>query len=762
MKQEYRLVIFFVLAFLILLTSQSVMERLGLVAPPPPAEIDAPPVEGEIIAGGLEVEPGPVENLADVPAFAGHPDGITAFARSRADRGLASAPPELVANPVEDRAEAADPLDAEAVPANSLVLGSAVAGADPADDYRLEVRLSQKGAGVSAIALAQHAAEPGVGHPEAMRLTLLDAARSPDGPGVPFAIGLREIEGRSDLAQPVEPSMSRWEVVPDAEGRTVRPVEADTKAGLKAGQRVVFRQRSESGLTTSKIYTLRKGADTFEVRLRFDSDVPRELTYTLIGPYGLPIEGDWFTRTFREVFFGKLSGESTEVETHAASEVVTGQEKGNPIRVTTLPIAFAGVENQYYTVFFEPTPLPRSAAQRVDSATVAFPTEVRDEEPQKTDVGVQLVSKPLTAAPGRPVEQAFQVYAGPKDVEALAPLGAQDLGAFRNRWAIPGSIWIAQNVISPLLQKIYGLTASVAAIFGGKEGNYGIAIILLTIVVRMMMFPLSRKQAISAKRMQDVKPKLDALREKHKDSKEEIGRATMQLYRDEGIHPLGGCMIAIIQMPIFFGLWQAVNNSWHLRGAKFLWIDNLAAPDQLFRLPFDVRMIGPYFNLLPFLVVGLMLVHMKLFSPPAATPEQASQQKAMKYVMIFMAFMFYWVPSGLGLYFITSSSWAIAERLLLPKHLKARTPPTTLATKVEEDRPRGGGGSGKPVARRPSGGKPATSTIDGKLSFRDKLRNRLEEIMDEAQGKARTHRNLEREPDPDRKRRPRPKPGKPR
>src|SRR6185312_4949215 len=86
-----------------------------------------------------------------------------------------------------------------------------------------------------------------------------------------------------------------------------------------------------------------------------------------------------------------------------------------------------------------------------------------------------------------------------------------------------------------------------------------------------------------------------------------------------------------------------------------------------FPWPGGLPFLGDYFNLLPFLVVALMLVQTKLFSPPATTPEAEAQQKMMKYMMIFMAFMFYKVPSGLGLYFITSSLWQISERLLLPK-----------------------------------------------------------------------------------------------
>ena len=186
-------------------------------------------------------------------------------------------------------------------------------------------------------------------------------------------------------------------------------------------------------------------------------------------------------------------------------------------------------------------------------------------------------------------------------------------------------------------------------------------------MVRLMMFPLGRKQALMAKKMQELQPYLKEIQEKYKDDKEQQTRETLALYKRHEVNPVGGCLPALIQLPIFVGLWQALNNSVALRHASFLWIKNLAAPDMLFQFPFEVPFLGNYFNLLPFLVVALMLVQTKLFSPPATTPEAEMQQKMMKYMMIFMAFMFYKVPSGLGIYFITSSLWSIGERLLLPK-----------------------------------------------------------------------------------------------
>jgi YidC/Oxa1 family membrane protein insertase len=141
-----------------------------------------------------------------------------------------------------------------------------------------------------------------------------------------------------------------------------------------------------------------------------------------------------------------------------------------------------------------------------------------------------------------------------------------------------------------------------------------------------------------------------------------------------------------------------------LRHASFLYIENLAAPDMLFRLPFDdLPLVGHYFNLLPFLVVALMLVQTKLFSPPATTPEMEQQQKMMKYMMIFMAFMFYKVPSGLGIYFITSSLWQIGERLLLPKVTTGIGAPLGDDGKSPPDGNSGGRGNTPPAPAKPPG-----------------------------------------------------------
>jgi YidC/Oxa1 family membrane protein insertase len=203
-----------------------------------------------------------------------------------------------------------------------------------------------------------------------------------------------------------------------------------------------------------------------------------------------------------------------------------------------------------------------------------------------------------------------------------------------------------------------------------------------------------------------------------------------------------------------------LNNSVALRHSSFLYIRDLAAPDMLFQLPFTIPFINAdYFNLLPFLVVALMLVQTKLFSPPPTTPEAEMNQKMMKYMMILMAFMFYKVPSGLGLYFITSSLWQIGERLLIPKVIASHPKPAIEGGDLG-DRGKGPGPNGS--------GPNGNGKGDGRQGW---LGKRIEKLLEEA-AKDKTHRNndrglgapvreseRERERERDRNR-PRPKPGK--
>jgi YidC/Oxa1 family membrane protein insertase len=208
---------------------------------------------------------------------------------------------------------------------------------------------------------------------------------------------------------------------------------------------------------------------------------------------------------------------------------------------------------------------------------------------------------------------------------------------------------------------------------------WGICIIILTVMVRGMMFPLSRKQAKTTLKMQELAPELKRLKEKFKDDRQAFAMAQMELFRKHGVNPLGTCWMLLLQMPIFMGLYFCLQESVMFRLAGFLWIENLAAPDMLVywsqKIPListpdsygSILYLGPFLNILPILAVSLMIYQQRKMMPPPTDDQQAMQMKIMKYMMIVFGLFFYKVAAGLCIYFIASSLWGFAERKWLPK-----------------------------------------------------------------------------------------------
>lgn len=692
MSNERRFALFMALMVAWLFGFPYLLKMLGL-APPPTT-----PKKNQPAAAAVE-KPGQTEK-GELPA------NVFAADDAKADDEGAKFQAAKAEIALADRAE--------------LVMGS-LADKTP-DGYRYELQLNQKGAGVDSFTSSRFEADFEARNNPHKPLRLISRDRDltwppslaltlspPDAAVRVLAPELREKLGEVDPDAPMTEDLldaQLWEVVRDAQGRAVRPISRPAEGDQPAaeGQELVFQVKADNGAIVTKTFRVWKGADGFEVELRFDSpDKPRLFSYNLFGPHGIPIEGEWYTGTFRDIFFGTVDKGSTEIVTYSSHDVAKTVDK--VINSTALPLRFAGVENQYFATLVAPVPAPTNQDDRRDRETTAVVLHRDAQATQKSDIGVRISSKPIEVGPNVSVTHRYNVFAGPKTKEALAPYGAEGLATYRKSW-IPGAPWIAQVLITPILSFTYGITEMVGRAFGGTKGNYGIAIIMLTLIVRSLMFPLSRKQALMAQRSQQLQPFMKELQTKYKDDKEKLTKETFALYKKHGVNPVSGCLPALVQLPIFVGLWQALNVSVPLRQATFLWINDLAAPDMLFRFPFDVILLGHWFNLLPIIVVALMLVQTKLFSPPPTTPEAEMQQKTMKYMMMFMGVMFYKVPAGLSLYFITSSLWSISERLLLPKIVHV-TPDADADAATEDiaekaEAPRSGGGRGKPGSSTPA------------------------------------------------------------
>ena len=195
----------------------------------------------------------------------------------------------------------------------------------------------------------------------------------------------------------------------------------------------------------------------------------------------------------------------------------------------------------------------------------------------------------------------------------------------------------------------------------GVVGNYGIAIIIVTILMRIIVFPLTLKQEKSMKKMRELQPELEKIKEKYKDDPQEYQRKTAELYRESGVNPLGGCLPLLIQMPVFVALYWAFSGNAIPADAKFLWF-TLKQPDRLF-------MIGNFaFNLLPILNVGVTYIQQKIMTSATSGQESSQQMQTMLYMMpLMMLFIFYKMPSGVTLYYLVSGALSLVQQYFILK-----------------------------------------------------------------------------------------------
>ncbi|MGI9177033.1 MAG: YidC/Oxa1 family insertase periplasmic-domain containing protein, partial [Pirellulales bacterium] len=451
--------------------------------------------------------------------------------------------------------------------------------------------------------------------------------------------------------------------------------------------RVRFTRTLPGGLTAVKEYRLLPGGDETEgqrghglelrVELRAGSG-ESTVSYALDGPTGLPTEGWWYTqRVSRD--WGSLAVRDVAVRfVGNQSTIVSGLKiadgkldfPASAIGEGT-PLSFAGVDALYFASALIPARDGPEAPALAEVRPLAVGDVPAAAKKKLIDVTPRLVSRDLVIPAGGAVAHRYQIFAGPKRPELLRDYGAP--GSSMDDLVYYGWFgWVAR----PMIAILHALHAVI--------GNYGIAILLLTVFVRAAMFPVSRKQALSSQKMQELQPEMKAINEKYQDDPEKKTKATQELWRKHNYNPMGGCLLVFIQVPIFMGLYRSLATDVELRQAPLFssairWCSNLAAPDMLWDwskvlppfLTAPEGWLGPFLNLFPLVTIGLFLWQQKLFMPPAVDEQQKVQQQVMNYMMWFMALMFFKVPCGLCLYFIASSLWGIAERLWLPKTLPA-------------------------------------------------------------------------------------------
>ena len=421
--------------------------------------------------------------------------------------------------------------------------------------------------------------------------------------------------------------------------------------------------------TLTKTYTFPPNSYLFELEIQIENSA-NELpgldfhgsAYTLaigpqIGPPYESLDGRNEFRNFRNYEDGKARNQKMRRE---------------PVLAATKRVTWSAITGKYFAVIAVP------------DATLYTITYDSRKDPELIQRSALYFSRPLITS-SKNVD-TFRFYAGPLKREILNryndpandPFG---IGNYRFEEAArtnPIIGWLA-NILRFFLDFFYRLIP-----------NYGVAIILLTVLIKILFFPLTQKSFESTSKMSMLSPKIEELKKKHQGKPEKLNQEMMALYRKEGVNPVGGCLPLLLQMPIFFALFELLNNAFDLRGAPFIvpWIGDLSAPESFLPFGFTIPLLNwDELRILPFLMLGTTLLQSRISQNPGATQ---TQMKMMMYAMpIFFFFILYSMPSGLVIYWTMQNVLSIAQQLYINDRRRRAGPERGAA-------PSGRGPRGKP------------------------------------------------------------------
>ena len=341
------------------------------------------------------------------------------------------------------------------------------------------------------------------------------------------------------------------------------------------------------------------------------------------------------------------------------------------------PVLWAGMNSKYFAAILVPDP----------SLNARYEREELDDngENPSAEIAAWKDAASLIVS-GIPVNEQrtdmFRVYVGPKEDSILNKVthpNAPDEPLRMNKIIDLGFLW---PVAWAMLWLLRGLNRII--------GNYGISIILLTLFTKLAAYPLIRKSYKSMKEMQELQPLLAELKEKYRDDPQKLNRATMRLYKEHGVNPLGGCIPWIPQLPILFALFTVFGNAVELRGAPFcLWIDDLSGPDTLFPLPFTIPLIITQIDAIRFLpiIYGVTTLLQQKMNAGVTPMADNTQAKIMQFIPFIFVFVLYNWSSGLILYWTCSNIFEIGRHLLTQFRKSDETEPVKTLTSGKQPKP---------------------------------------------------------------------------
>jgi len=377
------------------------------------------------------------------------------------------------------------------------------------------------------------------------------------------------------------------------------------------GQKISF-VHQDAAKRITKVFSSRNSKYNMDLGITIENlgSAPISLDYPLvIGE--VKIQSGHFAERLKEIYFAEK-----EKVVHLS-----------PFRnySTSGEIKFAGFRDRYFCVVVQPE----------QSGYKGYIKKISNEH---SEMGIIY---PLKILPGQIQQLNFHIYLGPQELQLLK--------ASEEEWGAVVYYGIFDAIARALMQGLRFINNIV--------GNWGLTLILLSVAIYFILFPLSIKQMRSMKRMQEIQPKVEELRAKYKKDASELNKKVLELYQREKVNPFSGCLPMILQIPIFFALYQGLIRSIELKGATFMWIKDLAEPDKLISLSQAIPFVGKDINILPVLMAILMFFQQKLtMTSSGASSTAAEQQKMMMYIMpVLFGVIFYNMPSGLVLYWFVNS-----------------------------------------------------------------------------------------------------------
>ena len=388
------------------------------------------------------------------------------------------------------------------------------------------------------------------------------------------------------------------------------------------------------------------------------SDTPLSLGELSVSAGGVPpvnkLSGDKVYRENHEIDYyditkDKVIAESANPSSGFWGKLFGGGKKTNadlPVlsQKISAPAKWVGVSNKYFASILLP-------AAPFKDGIIAKSVFIKNAEGGKyVCAEAQGLFSPGTIAPGKEQKYLFKYYGGPKKLDALEAFDSSTTKILK-------LYMLGMRFIEPLSK----LMLNVLVWLTHWCGSYGLSIILLTLIVKTIFWPVTHKANVSMRKMQKIQPLIKELRKKYKDNPQQMNMELMKLYKEHGVNPLGGCLPILLQMPVFFALYATLSGSIEPRHSAFLWMHDLSMPDTvavLFGLPINPLML---------MMTGTMVLQQKL-TPSAADP---AQQKMMMFMPLVMLVMLYSLPSGLTLYWTVSQFISIAQ-LVVNKKLEAR------------------------------------------------------------------------------------------